>query len=402
MLLRKVNGPRRLVSELHAQRAASGRDAQILVAHATDDVEGLPRRLLERQPQRVRVHRLLHRGSHVWRRLEESIGRHEPLDSLMRPLEVIRVDVQPKAPLAVGVVAEDRPAQELLPERLPESLHLAQRLRMLRTALDVRDPLAPQLLLEVRLPAPCCVLAPLIGQDLTRRPPGRDAALQRFHHEARALVVRHRPAHEEARVVVHEGGHVETLVTPEQKREDVRLPHLIRRCALEAPRPVLPRRRRRRRLRDETLLVQDAAHFRLAHPQRLEAGEHVADAACAPLGVLASFRDHGVVLHLSPEAPGTLRRMPLLRHQRVLPSSLVRSHPVLDRRHARSEDRGDPPKRDVSTQRFLHHPQPNGQRVCLATTADIRQALSPSSSLRRHRHLSFHGLRCPFSKGGWC
>jgi hypothetical protein len=37
---------------------------------------------------------------------------------------------------------------------------------------------------------------------------------------------------------------------------------------------------------DEPLLVQDAAHQRLAHPDALAAGELVADPPCPMLGVL--------------------------------------------------------------------------------------------------------------------
>ena len=50
---------------------------------------------------------------------------------------------------------------------------------------------------------------------------------------------------EKARVVVHECRQVQALVASKQKREDVRLPHLIRRRALEAARPVLTLRCRR-------------------------------------------------------------------------------------------------------------------------------------------------------------
>jgi hypothetical protein len=302
-----VDGARRLISQLHAQPTARGRDAQVLVAHATDDVEGLPRRLLERQPERVGVHALLDRRAHVRRRLEEAVRGHQPIDALVRPLEVVRVDVQTKPTLAVGVVAEDRTTQKLLPQRLPETLHLAQRLRVLRPALDVRDALTTKLLLEVRLAAPRRVLAPLVGEDLARRAPRRDRALQCLHHQRRALVVRHRPAHHEARVVVHEGRDVQTLVPAEQKREDVRLPHLVGSRPLEAPRRVLACRRGRRRLGDEPLLVQDATHLRLADAERSEAGKDVTNTTRAPLGVLLPLGDHRVVLDLRAVAAGSTR-----------------------------------------------------------------------------------------------
>jgi hypothetical protein len=242
LLLLQCNGLGLLVTDLHTQARAGSGDAQVAIAQATDDVEGLPGCLLERQTHRVGRHALLDRRSHVRRRLEETVRGHQPVDTLVRALEVVRVDVQPESTLAVGVVAEDRAREKLLPQRLPEALHLAQRLRVLRPALDVTDALTPQLLLEVRLAAPRRVLPPLVGQDLARRPPRRDGSLQRLHHQARSLVVRHRPAHQKARVVVHEGCHVEALVTSQQEGEDVRLPHLVGRSALEAPRRMLARR----------------------------------------------------------------------------------------------------------------------------------------------------------------
>ena len=169
-------------------------------------------------------------------------------------------------------------------------------------------------------------------------------------------MVCHRPAHDKARVVVHEGGHVEPLVASEQEGEDVRLPHLIGPGALEAPRWVLPGSSWHRRLVDEPLLVQDAAHLRLAHPQCREAGQHVPDAPRAPLGVLASLLDHGVVLDLCAvptRLPHRLRR--LLGHQRLLAPLLVERHPCLDGRDAGTEDPRDLLERDVATKRLLHH-----------------------------------------------
>jgi hypothetical protein len=238
-LLLQGDGLGLLVTDLHTQARAGSRDAQVAVAEATDDVEGLPRRLLQRQTHRVRRHPFLDRRAHVRRRLEETVGGHQSLDPLMRALEVVRVDVQTEPPFAVGVVAEDRAREKLLPERLPETLHLAQRLRVLRSALDVTDALTTKLLFEVRLASPCRVLASLVSQDLTRRAPRSDGSLQGLHHQARPLVMRHRPAHHETRVVVHEGRHVEALVASQQEGKDVRLPHLVGSCPFEATRWVV-------------------------------------------------------------------------------------------------------------------------------------------------------------------
>jgi hypothetical protein len=137
---------------------------------------------------------------------------------------------------------------------------------MLRPTLDVPYPLPPQFLLELRLSSPHRVLSPLVRQDLLRHPVLRDRTRQRLQHQLRLLVMQQRPPDDESRVVVHEGAQVQTLVSAKQEREDVRLPQLIRRRALETSRPVLTRWRPSPRLRDQPLLVQDPSHLRLADP----------------------------------------------------------------------------------------------------------------------------------------
>jgi hypothetical protein len=358
---------RLLVSHLHAQAAAGRCDRQVPVAQTADQVEGLACRLLERQAPRVLGDALLDRLTHLRRRPEEAVGRHQALDALVRTLEVVRVHEESEASFAVREVGKHRPTQEFLPQCLPESLHLAQRLRMLRPALDVPNALPTKLLLEVRLPTPRRVLAPLVRQDLLRCPVRRDAAGQCLHHQHRPLMVRERPRHDEARVVIHEGCQVQPLVASEQKREDVRLPHLIGRRPLEATRPVLSLRGRLPRL-DETRLVQDAAHLRLAHPQRLEARQHVADTARAVLRVLLAQGHHRLLLGLLRRRLLTRRRRRRLRHQSVHAPLLVGAHPLDDRCTAGTEDFRQPAQAHRPRERLLHHPQPQCQRVRPAST----------------------------------
>ena len=117
---------------------------------------------------------------------------------------------------------------------------------MLRSTSDVLDAVSLERLLEDRPPAPHRVLPPVVGQDLLRLAVRRDASLERLHHERRLLMVRERVADDEPAVVVHEHAQVQPLLPALQEREDVRLPELIRRRALEAARQMLSFRRRRR------------------------------------------------------------------------------------------------------------------------------------------------------------
>jgi hypothetical protein len=234
VLLVDLDRLRRLVVELHAQPALRRRDRQLSIAQLAHEVEGLLRRPLVRHAKRVVRDALLDRRTHLRRRAKESIRRHETLDALMRTMEVVGVDEELDPSLTVGEVREDRLREKLVPERLPEALDLAERLRMLRPTLDVTDALASQLLLEFRLASPRRVLPTLVGEDLARSAVGCDSPSQRLHHELASLMVRECVRDEKTRVVVHEAREVQPVVASQQKREDVRLPHLIRLRALEA------------------------------------------------------------------------------------------------------------------------------------------------------------------------
>lgn len=234
----------------------------------------------------------LDRIPHLGRRPEETVGGDEPVEGLVRALEVVAVDVEREPPHVVGEVGEDRPTQKLRPECLPEALHLAQRLGVLGPAPDVPDAVAPERPLKLRLATPRRVLGPVVGENLLRRPVRGDSALEGLQHQLRPLMVCRRVRDDEARVVVHEDCQVHSLVASEQEGEDVRLPELIRRRALEASHRMLSRLLRRRCRLQQALLVQDPAHLRLAHAQRLEAGQDVPDAPSAVLRVLlAKLRD---------------------------------------------------------------------------------------------------------------
>jgi hypothetical protein len=115
----------------------------------------------------------------------------------MRSLEVVAFDEKPKTPLAIREVCEDRAAEKLVPQRLPEALDLSERLRVLWPALDVPDPILAQPLLEERLAAPGRVLSPLVGQDLLRHPESCHPSLERLQDQRPLLMVRQDEAHEE-------------------------------------------------------------------------------------------------------------------------------------------------------------------------------------------------------------
>ncbi len=214
----------------------------------------------------------------------------------MRTLKIVVGQKVREPILRVDCVREHRPPQKLVPQGLPESLDLPQRLRMLRSAPDVLDAHPLEHLFELRLAPPHRVLPPVVRQYLGGLPVRGNAALEGFHHQRRFLVMRERVSHHKPAVVIHEHAHVQPLGSPQPKREDVRLPQLVGHRPLEPPRQVLARNLGRWRL-DQSLVVQDPSHRLLRDAQCLEPRQHIADAPRAPALVLLLQRDHLFALH---------------------------------------------------------------------------------------------------------
>jgi hypothetical protein len=213
-----------LIAHPHVERCAARADGKRAVPELTGEVERLPQRLLLRQAQRILGHLRLDARAHLARRAEEPVGGRESFKSLVRSLEVVVLDVQRHAALAVLEVGEHRAAEQLLPQRLPEPLDLPAGLGVMWPALHVLDAVTLQLRLELRAPAPGGVLPALVGQDLPRRPVLGDATRQRLQHQHASLVMRHRKTHQIPGVIVQERRHIDPLVATKQEREQVRLP----------------------------------------------------------------------------------------------------------------------------------------------------------------------------------
>ncbi|HET9449884.1 MAG TPA: hypothetical protein VFO83_03340, partial [Aggregicoccus sp.] len=298
-LRRQPDGVRRLPVQLHLEARAFRGNAEGPLAQLAHQVEGRARGLLQRQLQGVAGHLLLHRLAHLGRGGKEAVRRGEAAKALVGPLEVVGVQPEGKAPLQVGEVLEDGAGEKLLPQRLPEALHLAQRRRVVGAALHVPHPEAAQLRFEFRGAAPGGVLPAVVRQHLLGRAVGRKPALEGLQHQAALLVVGDDARDDEARAVVQEGGHVDARVAAQQEGENVRLPQLV------GPRPLEARLGPRRLLHLRRLvlqpagLVQDAAHEGLTHPEGLEAGQHVANAPRAPLGVGLLVAQHALAAHVA-------------------------------------------------------------------------------------------------------
>jgi hypothetical protein len=327
LLLGKTDGLRFLAAQLHLERRAFGGDGKPAVAELADQVEGLSWDLLQRESQCILLDASLDRRAYLRRRPEEAVSGHEPVQGLVRPVEVVSVHEERHSPLAVGEIGEDRARQEFVPQGLPEALDLAQRLRVLRPTRNMSDSVLPQPLLEFGHSTPGAVLPTLISEHLARLTVRGDAALQGLDHQRRALMVSQQMRDHEARVVVHESDQVQPLVASEQEGEDVRLPHLVGLGALEAP------RRTRAPVTDcglrcqQSRLVEDAPHGGRRHPDGLEATQEVADLA-HPLSRILLLGRHDPVANRVSQLSRTRRPPWPLWDERVRAAQADAADPV--------------------------------------------------------------------------
>ncbi len=346
-----------------------------------------------RQAHRVVRDGLLDRLAHLRSGAEETVGGHQPRERLVRSLEVVRVDEERQAPHAIGEIREDRLAEKLVPERLPEALHLPQRLRVLRPALDVPDPFPPKLHLEFRRAPPRRVLPPLVGQDLLRRSVRGDPSSQRLHDQIALLVVGQRPAHHEAGVVVEEGRDVQALVPSQQKREDVRLPKLVGLRPLEAPLGVLARLASLC-FGEQTLLVQHPPHLGLAHSQTLASRYLVAYAPRAVARVRTPCRRHRLPSRVLRVLPA-FGWASTLRLESLRPAQVVGAQPAAHRGRAQPKHQRRLQDPHPVIENLPDHSQPERQRVRVAAASSLLSliptaltALCVPGFLSTSRHLS--------------
>lgn len=371
-----------MLIQLHPHLPLAGGNAQLVIPQPAHQIERLLHRLLLRQKQGVLLHRPLHRLPHLRVETKKPVGRDHSLQRLVRPLEVVAVEVEQEPPSQVLETAEDRPGQKLLPQSLPEALDLPQGLRMLRPGLEVLDPLPAQRGLKLRLSPPHCVLPPVVGEDLLRRSVAGDGPLQGLHHQGALLVPLQRPAGDEARAVVEKGAEVDPLVPAQEKGEDVRLPELVRLRPLEAPLRLLPRRRYRARLQ-ELRLVQHAPHLALADPYRFKTPQDVANPPRPVLRIGLLQRHYRLPARVV--CCFRLRRLPrLVREERLVAALRVGLPPERHRGVCQAEGPADVADSRPSLE-LLQDLQLHFQRMCPPLPALLSSL--PCPSLPCHRLL---------------
>jgi len=385
----------RLVPQLHLDATARRSNGHVPVSEAPHEVEGLLHWLLQRQPQRVGLHRGLDGCLDLWCRPEVPVGRDEAANALVRALEVVGLDEEGHPPLAVGEVTEDGAGEKLVPQRLPEALHLPERHRVVGATLHVADAGLPQQHFEGRLPPPGRVLPSLVCQHLLGRAVRRHAPLERLEHQSGPLVVSQHVTYDEAAVVVEEGCHVHPGVASKQEGEDVGLPELVRLGPLEARLRWLGLGKLGRPVLQQSLLVQNPPHRGLAHPEPFEALQQRLNPARAVLRVLPPHPRHGSTSDVV--SGGTAWASGHLRLEGLRPSELVLAQPVVDRLPTDAESPRDVSHRGSALQ-LVHHFELELHRV-----AAPRRHHPPSSSTpARHCPSLLSGFPCQGRRGGGC
>jgi hypothetical protein len=127
--------------------------------------------------------------------------------------------------------------QELLPDRLPEPLDLAQCHRMPGGTAHVANPLALQNLLEPCLAPPGSKLAAVVRQDLPRRAPLAYGSFDHFQDGIGRLLPEKPVPHDVTRMIVDDPHQVDWIHPLELEGKDVDLPQCVRKLSLEPPDP---------------------------------------------------------------------------------------------------------------------------------------------------------------------
>ena len=207
---------------------------------------------------------------------KEAIGRTQPLQGLMRPPVVVVLHPQPDSLPGRLKAVKLGSHQELLPDGLPEAFDLAQGHGMMWPALKVVHPILAQFRLKACRPAPTGVLTALIGEHLFGHAVLRHRPAVHLQHVLRRLTAKHLQPHHVAGIIIQKADEVGVLAS-QPEGEDVGLPHLVGRGALEEARLGGIPLGLGARLLQQLLLMEGPANRLPAHRQKQHPPQELAD-----------------------------------------------------------------------------------------------------------------------------
>jgi hypothetical protein len=242
-----------IVGDAEFEFALFGPQDDRLAVHAADHVEGRLGLAAQGQFQEVGLDARLEGLAQLGLDFKEAVGWAQAAQALVRAFVVIVFDPE-FDPLAGGVEALELGAdEELLPDRRPKPLDLAQGHGVMRPGFDVADAVLLELGFEAAGAAPGGVLAAVVGQHLLGRFELGDGHPVNLQHRFGGGAAEQIGAHQVAGVVIQIGDEI-GVAAAESEGKDIRLPHLVGSGPLEEARtgeiayPLLGRGRHELRL----------------------------------------------------------------------------------------------------------------------------------------------------------
>ena len=364
----------------HLHAALLRLDHDRLLAQAPHHVEGALRFPAEGELQDVLLDATLDHSPEFLGDPEEAIGRAEAIQALVRaPMVVI---LHPEAdPLAGRFEAvELGPLEELLPDRLPEALDLAERHGVVGPALEVMDAILLELGLEAGGAPPAGELPALVGEQLLRDAVFRHGPAVDFEDVLRGLAAEHIEPHDVAGVIIEEADQIGVLAA-QAEGKDVGLPELVGCGALEAARCGGAARVLGLGLGEQGVRVELAAHRLPTDRQQAHAPEELTDLLDPEVGVPPLHRDDLRLdrgRHLRLPVP----RLPRLPLQARLALRAIGPNPLPQRAQAHAEVAGDLRDREAFLHAELDRFTPEFHRVdvgvrCPPSSLSLRWLLLP-------------------------
>jgi len=330
--------PRLRAVDEHLHLTLLGPDHHRLLAQPPHHVERRARFPAERKLQHVLLDAALDHLPELLGNGKEAVGRTQPLQGLMGPPVIVVLHPEPH-PLGSRLEAvELRALQELLPDGLPKALDLAQGHGVVRPALQVVHAVLAKLGLETGRAPPAGKLPALVGEHLLGHAVLPHRPTVDLQDVLRRLAPEDVQPDHVAGVIVEEADQVGILAA-QAEGEDVGLPELIRRSALEEARlRGITLGLGTRRL-EELVLVEGAAHRLPAPGEEQDAPQELADLLDPEVGMVPLQRDSLPLHrggHLRARAPG-----PRLRLEARFPLGAIPAHPRPECTQADAEFVGD-------------------------------------------------------------
>jgi hypothetical protein len=165
----------------------------------------------------------------------------------VRPLVIVILHPPAQALPRLLEGREARPADELLPDRLPKALYFPKRLRMVRPTANMLDPVPFQFLLELGLAVPTRILPAIIRQHLLGHPMRSHTTPKHLQQIVGRLAAEYFQGRDVPGMIVDKPDQVGITARPQPfgrpdsfptklEGKDIALPHLIGRGALEKAR----------------------------------------------------------------------------------------------------------------------------------------------------------------------